>query len=178
MATRKVEIGPSGETARANIARIRRDRGITLRELSQQMSEGDRPLSYPTLSQIETGARRIDVDDLVALAIALDVSPNTLLIPQAENLDDEVTLTNAQSISLKDAWYFFMGMRSLHGRSGNIDFATNSLPAHLGRGARWSVSSARTQEPPVLSLQMETDGSTVKWRTGVGTASIFNDEDE
>lgn len=39
------------------------------------------------LSAIETLARRIDVDDLIALAAALEVSPATLLMPHVEPAD-------------------------------------------------------------------------------------------
>ncbi len=175
MATRKVEIGATGETVRENIARIRRERGITLRELSRRLSTSDRPLSYPTLSQIETGARRIDVDDLMVLAIVLDVSPNTLLIPAASNSEESVNITGAKGVSLREVWYFLLGMRSL--AHGDLEFATRSLPAELGRNARLSVSSTRSKEPLRISLQIETDGDTVYWKTGVGLDSIF-DEDE
>jgi transcriptional regulator with XRE-family HTH domain len=44
-------------------------------------------MSKVTLSQIETGGRRVDVDDLVAIAYVLNVNPITLLFPQRSETD-------------------------------------------------------------------------------------------
>jgi transcriptional regulator with XRE-family HTH domain len=41
------------------------------------------------VSEIENGQRRIDVDDLIALATALDVSPVALLMPRDELAEDD-----------------------------------------------------------------------------------------
>jgi transcriptional regulator with XRE-family HTH domain len=79
MATRRVEIGPTGEIVRANVARFRRQRGLTLREMADKMKQAGRPLAYNTISEIELGARRVDVDDLAALADVLEVLPTDLL---------------------------------------------------------------------------------------------------
>jgi hypothetical protein len=54
-------------------------RGFTLGELEEKLRELGRPIPLPALSKIEKGQRRVDVDDLVALALALGVSPNLLL---------------------------------------------------------------------------------------------------
>ena len=74
MALRKVETGPVGLSARRNIARLRQERNFSLRQLSEELSKKGRPISYTGISQIENGGRRIDVDDLVAFADALNVS--------------------------------------------------------------------------------------------------------
>jgi transcriptional regulator with XRE-family HTH domain len=78
MATRRVELGPTGQTVRANVAALRKQRGLTLRDLSEKMPSAH-PLSHTTISEIERGARRVDVDDLVTLAKALSVSTTQLL---------------------------------------------------------------------------------------------------
>jgi transcriptional regulator with XRE-family HTH domain len=79
MATRRVGIGPIGEKVRANVAAVRKRRGLVLRDLSEKMTEIGHPMAHNTINEIERGARRVDVDDLVALAVALDVSPTELL---------------------------------------------------------------------------------------------------
>lgn len=99
MAANKIALGPTGETVRENISRVRRERGLTLRALSERLAELGRPISNSSISQVETGARRVDVDDLVAFAIALDVSPNTLLMPAHYDGEQTVNLTGAQSVS-------------------------------------------------------------------------------
>lgn len=79
MATRRVGIGPTGETVRANVAAMRKRRGLVLRDLAEKMTEIGHPMAHNTINEIERGARRVDVDDLVALAAALDVSVLELL---------------------------------------------------------------------------------------------------
>ncbi|TSE00673.1 helix-turn-helix transcriptional regulator [Skermania sp. ID1734] len=107
MATRKVETDATGEAVRANIKRLRKDRW-TLRELSERMERVGRPMSHTSLSQIETGARRADVDDLMALAVALDVSPTTLLMPVAESADAEVSATGVGTVQAGALWKWLL----------------------------------------------------------------------
>lgn len=90
MATKRIEIGWTGETVMHNLPRFRGLRRMTLTDLSEKLDELGRPMSVPTLSAVENGKRRIDVDDLVHLALALDVSPAALLMPATETADDEI----------------------------------------------------------------------------------------
>lgn len=77
-----IELGPTASTVARNVKRFRTDlRGWTLAELSERMTEVGRPMTGNTLSAIETMTRRIDVDDLIALSAALEVSPAALLMP-------------------------------------------------------------------------------------------------
>jgi transcriptional regulator with XRE-family HTH domain len=79
MPTRRVGIGPVGDTVRTNIAKIRKQRGMTLRDLSTVLQQYGHSMAHNTISEIELGARRVDVDDLVAFADALEVMPLDLL---------------------------------------------------------------------------------------------------
>jgi transcriptional regulator with XRE-family HTH domain len=88
MATRRVEIGPTGETVRHNVRRFREDLRYRLEDVAALLSVVGRPMSKATLSQIETGGRRVDVDDLMALCHVLQVNPNALLLPPAPDSDE------------------------------------------------------------------------------------------
>lgn len=90
MATKRIEIGWTGETVMHNLPRFRGLRRMTLTDLSEKLDELGRPMSVPTLSAVENGKRRIDVDDLVHLALALDVSPAALLMPATEAANDDI----------------------------------------------------------------------------------------
>lgn len=57
----------------------------------------------------ETGDRRIDVDDLVALAVALGVTPNRLLLPGSVRDDEPVELLPEVRVSAIDAWKWATG---------------------------------------------------------------------
>jgi hypothetical protein len=54
---------------------------MTFVELSERLSAAGRPIPVLGLRRIERGERRVDVDDLVALAVVFGVSPERLLRP-------------------------------------------------------------------------------------------------
>ena len=81
MAARSIELGGTGRIVATNIARFRGLRGLRLTGLSARMTAVGRPMSVVTLSAIENGTRRCDVDDLVAISAALNVSPAAMLMP-------------------------------------------------------------------------------------------------
>lgn len=58
-----------------------------MRQLSESLADAGRPMPGNTISAIETMVRRIDVDDLVAFSVALNVSPTALLMPACEECD-------------------------------------------------------------------------------------------
>ncbi|MGW3346784.1 helix-turn-helix domain-containing protein [Nonomuraea rubra] len=80
MASRAVEISATGRHVAESIARLRRDRGWEQRDLAEHVTKAGRAMSASVLSKIESGARRVDVDDLVAIATALEVTPALLLL--------------------------------------------------------------------------------------------------
>jgi transcriptional regulator with XRE-family HTH domain len=79
MGTRKVELGATGHAVAANSRRIRELRGMTLQDVSDRLTRYGRPIARSGLSKIEAAARRVDVDDLVALAEVLGAAPDDLL---------------------------------------------------------------------------------------------------
>ena len=83
MGTRKVELGEVGHTVKAQVRRLREQRGLSLQALSERLQTVGRPILPSGLSKIEAGDRRVDVDDLVALAEALGTVPDDLLTPNA-----------------------------------------------------------------------------------------------
>lgn len=61
------------------------------------------------VSKTEEADRRIDVDDLVALAVALDTTPNRLLLPGDADDAEPVELTPEVRVSALDAWKWAVG---------------------------------------------------------------------
>lgn len=184
---RRVNLGATGNTVRANIARIRDDRRLTLRKLSTLLGEVGRPLGHTAISDIENGSRRVDVDDLIALAVALGVSPNTLLMPSPEEYkgaeEKTVDVTGSPDpVDPNDYWTFLDGMRPIGsrnlGRLDAYDFVIRSLPPYLSL-----VSQQRTitssLDIPFIHRETETDGLVVKERFKTGDKSMFRkDEDD
>lgn len=73
--------GPTNSHVVANLRRARQGIGVDLRGLSARVAQAGRKISPSALSKIETGDRRVDVDDLASLAYALETTPAALLLP-------------------------------------------------------------------------------------------------
>lgn len=81
---RAVEIGLAGRTVSRNLVRLRRLRGLTTRQLSAELARIGREIPATGITRIEKRERRVDVDDLTALASALNVTIQQLLDPPTE----------------------------------------------------------------------------------------------
>lgn len=116
------EPGPTGLRLAKNLRAVRGQ--VSVRELSARMRDLGRPLLPSAISKIENAQRRVDVDELIALAIALDCAPNRLLIGPDAN-DEQITLTvgNIQpptglgtidtQPSARDGWKWARGVEPL-----------------------------------------------------------------
>ncbi|MGV0050790.1 helix-turn-helix domain-containing protein [Mycobacterium colombiense] len=88
------------ETLGANIARIRGMRGMTVRDLSARLQTLGLRLSPSGVSEVETVRRKVSVDELLVIAIALNTSIIDLLTPA-----DAVPLGVAEGVEpLQPAW--------------------------------------------------------------------------
>lgn len=102
-----MEPGPTGDRAARNVQELRGN--ITFTDLASRLAALGRHLNAESLGKIEhhdpNKRRRMDVDDLVALALALDTTPNRLLLTQeADNTD--VTLAPNATVKAVDAWHW------------------------------------------------------------------------
>jgi transcriptional regulator with XRE-family HTH domain len=77
-------LGSAGQQVAANVRRIREAHRLTYVELSQRLAEAGRSVAVLGLRRIERGERRVDVDDLIALADVFGVRPEALWEPPAE----------------------------------------------------------------------------------------------
>jgi transcriptional regulator with XRE-family HTH domain len=73
--------GPTNVIVAANIRRARAAIGLDLREMAVRMTAAGRVISHTGLSKVENLERRVDVDDLTAIAYVLGTTPADLLIP-------------------------------------------------------------------------------------------------
>lgn len=95
------QLGPTGEAVRANIRSLRDRERISGAELSARLKKIGRPIPPLGIQRIEAGSRRVDTDDLVALAVALGVSPIRLLMPESAEVDDQVVQTGREPESAR-----------------------------------------------------------------------------
>lgn len=101
-------VKPVAARVAENVRALRTERGLDLADVAEGMAELGRPLSLNGVSKIERGKRGIDVDDLVALALALDVSPLRLLLTPGAG-EDQVALTAKIGTSERRAWEWATG---------------------------------------------------------------------
>lgn len=117
---------------------------MTVRDLSARMTELGLPLLPSGITKVEQGQRRVDVDELVALAVALGVNPSRLLLPP-DSLDDDVALTPTRSVPGWAAWQWADAFAPLPEHSEDDgynteeeieDFQLHSRPAQVRREQR------------------------------------------
>lgn len=109
MARREIEAGPTGERAAGRLAEIRSGRHMSQAELADRTTQLGRPMSASVVSKTEKSDRRMDVDDLIAFAVALGVTPNRLLLPASVRDDEPVELLPEVRVSAMDAWKWATG---------------------------------------------------------------------
>lgn len=138
---RAIELGATSVTVAENLLRVRRCRGLSVRALSAAMAKAGRSVSADAISRMETGQRRIDVDDVVAFAVVLGVSPLALLMPMTHSPTDMIEVTGAGAVAAADAWSWAGGQSPLdHGDTGRaayeaaITFKLYGMPHWLAGG--------------------------------------------
>jgi transcriptional regulator with XRE-family HTH domain len=72
-------VGEIGRNVANNVRRLRSGQGLSTARLAEVVGEHGRPMHDSAITRIEHCNRAVDVDDLVALASALGVSPADLL---------------------------------------------------------------------------------------------------
>lgn len=113
----------------ANISRIRKSRQISLKQLESHLAKLGRRISLSGLSKIENGDRKVDVDDLFAIALTLDVSPIALLLPQGAP-DDAVDVSGGRA-SLALFWQWALAADVGVSSDDLRSFQARSLPGWL-----------------------------------------------
>lgn len=81
-------VGEAGRRIARNVKRLREQQKLTLVEMSKKLSEVGRPIPVLGIRRIERAERRVDMDDLIALAEVLRVPADRLAF--ADNLNVEV----------------------------------------------------------------------------------------
>ncbi|MFD0003548.1 helix-turn-helix domain-containing protein [Streptomyces sp. NPDC127178] len=105
--------GPVGDQVAENLARLRSALRKTTSDLAEHVSQLGVPMTASTITKIETQQRRVTVDELVAFAVALNVSPVTLMLPASD--EGRVPLADGLTANWYDAWTWMHGHGPLVG---------------------------------------------------------------
>jgi transcriptional regulator with XRE-family HTH domain len=138
MAGKEPNIGPTSRTVAENVKRWRDARNMSYRQFSDKLQTAAQwPISPVGIRRIESGERRVTPDDLTALAVALRVSPVTLLmpgLPDTEDPDEMVKVTGIDNKVPADKLWLWLQAEpsgaSLVGLSP-MEFILNALPKWL-----------------------------------------------
>jgi len=104
MAGKRLELGPTGEAVAHNIATARKWQNLTWTDVSRRLEERGRRIPPLGIRRIEEGERRVDADDLVAIAAALEVSPATLLMPPTSTPDTKAVASGIEPTDALELW--------------------------------------------------------------------------
>lgn len=111
-ATRRTSgVGPTGRTIAANVARIRKARGLTVIGLAEALKAAGHPMPATGITKIELERRRVTAEDLVALAIVLGVNVSALLLPPT--LEGNTEVVAAGEVTAREAWRWADGLQPL-----------------------------------------------------------------
>jgi len=132
-------MGATGRDVALNLKRIRTAAGLTQAELSARISDLGYKILPASIGKIETQDRRVEVDDLMVLAVALDVSPLGLMMPWTSRPTDTVELTaHSGHVLAYDVWRWAMGSVPIETREQYEDalsdvgvFRDHSVPAWM-----------------------------------------------
>src|SRR4051812_4283905 len=160
-------LGPTALRVAANVKRLRGERGMDLKALSVRLTELGQSIGVAQLSKLERAERRVDTDELVALALALEISPNLLLLPHEKPASNEVGLTTKIGVSWDAAWRWATGARAipLYATQQAVDLDHWDGPADDSPESRayWFPQANRPHDPPVAIRLEDVRGREAEW---------------
>jgi transcriptional regulator with XRE-family HTH domain len=106
---RAIVAGPTGLTVAHNIARLRRRRDLTTRQLSAALERAGRAIPASGITRMEKGERMVTADELMALALVLGVSPTALLLPVGTEPNEQIEITGSTPTTAYSAWHWIEG---------------------------------------------------------------------
>lgn len=146
--------GPVGRTLIESLKELLEARGLSFNRASMALEELGRPIPPLGLSRLASGNRRVDVDELVALAVLLGVSPSALLVPRHVGVDDVVELTPTVKQRAGIVWAWLDGRIPLPGElteSGKVAATPGDKWADYQKHSRPDFQPAEP-EPIVVEL--------------------------
>jgi transcriptional regulator with XRE-family HTH domain len=131
----------------ANLRAVRLMRELKQSDVVERLSLLGVPLKLNLVSKMENGTRIPDIRELLALAIALGVTPNRLLVSATASNDAEIELTPEVSSVEATAWQW---------ASGNDPLYKGDLPDGIPDVDLWEFREVnRPHQPPNRTLMEE-----------------------
>lgn len=160
----------------ANIKRIREGQKITYVELSERLDERGRLIPVLGLRRIERGERKVDVDDLLALADALNVAPVDLLVPDdlADDAPYGITPTVTTTAVRARAWIGGVGFLRAPESPADLAQAVRFMPKDRAQTA--AQSWFKSEIEPGVSRMSAMNRQTNAWEAAHPGELYMGDE--
>ncbi|MFJ7242362.1 hypothetical protein ACIQWB_35285 [Streptomyces olivaceus] len=152
------------------MAAVRKARGWAMPRLREEMASQGRHLPATGVIKTESGERRVDVDDLVALALALNVSPLTLLLPDSWS-EEDVWLTERRRVQSRTAWLWGQGLAPAEDGGPEADdqaayrageeFRALALPAERRRASEHPANREAQELAEMVARLVQASGFSV-----------------
>lgn len=112
------------------VERVRRAQKLSRAELSRRLTEVGCPIPELGLSRIGAGQRRVDITELLALAVVLGVHPVDLLVPAHVPSDREFAVTSRVTSTVGQAreWIAGAGLLVAPADEAELADALRTLP--------------------------------------------------
>lgn len=166
MAGKVTPTGPTGDTVRQNIEELRQSAGLSYAEMSRQLEALGRAIPPLGLRRIEAGERRVDVDDLTAIAVVLEVSPVRLLMPSVTSTAIMGEATGTGERSTQDLWTWALGYSALD---------KGKAPAHRFR-SRSDPRRVMTRKERIAARQASINSRIAELEREIECARLEHDE--
>jgi hypothetical protein len=150
MSGKMFDLGPIGLNVTRTVRKFREERRIGYAALSRRLADLGREIPPLGLRRIENGERRVDADDLVALALALDVSPLALLLPREHGSQ---LVADGDQWSWMAIWLWGMGLRPLQGDTPSFVRDSNPLGWAQMELAAADIASGGTFSSVISAVQ-------------------------
>jgi len=130
---RSVSLDVTGQHVREAVKNLRKAAGLTHQQVCDRAGGA---ISRTAISDIERGVRKVDVDDLMHLALALDVSPLDLLLPERTDPGAH-PITGATPRQTRELWAWAADGGALTGPGATMRWQVlNTLRTTLERQSR------------------------------------------
>jgi len=83
----------------------RERRGISQRDMVQRLADLGHPMAQPAITRIESGKRKVSLDEAVLIAVALDMAPEQLYAPGPTWRDYLVEQAERSPREAAEAWH-------------------------------------------------------------------------
>jgi transcriptional regulator with XRE-family HTH domain len=128
------------------VRRLRQEIGYTQSDLAANLKANGHPIPLTSIGRIEGGERRVEVDDLVALAAALGVSPLAVLLPHTRAAGDEAPITGWTRATALEVWRWALGGVLIPERDDDRD--ERDLYLNVRRSFPWWLEPGDPQQTP------------------------------